>query len=136
MVSIFLFRKLIRKYCPNLNILTLDKCPSDVPDEVNDLDELVNQQDVDEVLYTMVYGDISKPESDECWQLAKELPPFNNIHTIRLADGVTARSMFLYQVFSLCPRITSASNFGKKKERIRITHPRFRQSYGYQVSKI
>lgn len=127
-VSIFRFRTLIHTYCPNLNILNLTEVPSNVGDTVtsdqldsdeSDEDESDDDmdEDVEEMAYMMEYGNISDPSSDKPFKMAKEMPPFNNIRTVRIVDSLvagTSETMFAYQLFALCFNVSSASIFGKE----------------------
>lgn len=124
-LSIFQFRTLLHTYCPNLNILTLKDTVngllSSSESDKDELDEDICQDDVEEMQYMMLYGDISNPKSDEPFKLAKELPPYNNIYTVRVSDELVARcseTMFIYHVFALCHRVTSASCFGKQENAV------------------
>lgn len=114
-------------YCPNLNILTLHHDSSHDPpksnqpkdDEESHLDgEEIDDEFVDEMSYFMRFGDIQDPQSDQRWVTVKDEPPTSNIHTIRIMDEVVAylsNSMFIYDLFALCPKLIRASQFGMKE---------------------
>lgn len=129
MLNMARLETLVEKYSPNLTVLTLDDFSTnkeershlnDSNDDSDDSDSDTDDSSGDEELkYLLQYGNVW--ESDAIYKMDKwvKIPPFMNIHTIRIVDELVSslfRNMFVYQLFKLCPNVRSASNFGKAKE--------------------
>lgn len=120
-------KSLVELYSPNITTLTLDgpkeqrddnggggAATDESEDDLSDDSDGIEDDEGDvELKYFMAFGNVTK--SDDIYKLVKKFPPFNNIHTIRIVDSLVTslfQNMFVYQLFTLCPKVTSVSNFG------------------------